>query len=316
LVILVVFASEPIRRQVFNLFKGVHYIFFAFFTFGSLHAPHFLDLTIIAACIYGLDLIIRFIVGTFPKKTTTLDPRPGGITRVRFPKSAFAKTFKMHKVGQYMYLNFPGFNFFEWHPFSVSSAPKSDEVEINIRQIGNYTNGLYEFATQNAGQQVYIRTEGPYGDLNLNYRRFPFMLLYAGGIGITPVIGIVRDLFSQPNKRRALHTVYLVWSIPREENYEWFRDVFEDVLNNNESNTRLILKVHITGAQNELAPPLYTGRPNPKAVMDEIGTDPSGGACFVFVCGPAPMVKDVWDNTTRQRSKGRPFIFHYETFEF
>jgi len=316
LVVQVVMATEPIRRKAWNVFKAFHFLYFAWFVLGGLHAPNdFSIYAVVAAGIYGLDIIIRLITGTAPKKTTLLEARPGGITRVRFPKSNFAKAFKMHKVGQYMFLNFPGLNFFEWHPFSVTSAPQDDEVEFNIRALGNYTTALNELA-QNR-QRLYVRAEGPYGDINLNYRRFPFMLLVCGGIGITPVMGIIRDCFSRPHKKRALHTVYCIWSIPSEENYGWFSDVFQGILdNNNQSNTKLILRVQVSRAQNELAPPLYSGRANMKEIMDEIGTDPSGGSCFVFVCGPPPMVQDCWDQTTRQKRKGRPFVYHHEIFEF
>jgi predicted ferric reductase len=33
-----------------------------------------------------------------------------------------------------------------------------------------------------------MRVDGPYGNQKLNYRRFPNLLLVAGGIGITPVL--------------------------------------------------------------------------------------------------------------------------------
>jgi predicted ferric reductase len=34
--------------------------------------------------------------------------------------------------------------------------------------------------------------DGPYGNMNVNYQRFPVLLLIAGGIGITPIIGILK----------------------------------------------------------------------------------------------------------------------------
>jgi len=37
--------------------------------------------------------------------------------------------------------------------------------------------------------------DGPYGNLNLNYRRYPRLVLVAGGIGITPVMGLLRDAY-------------------------------------------------------------------------------------------------------------------------
>ncbi len=41
-------------------------------------------------------------------------------------------------------------------------------------------------------KSLWIRVDGPYGDLNMNYRRYPVLLLVSGGIGVTPAMGILK----------------------------------------------------------------------------------------------------------------------------
>jgi len=115
-----------------------------------------------------------------------------------------------------------------------------------------------------------------------------------------------------------LRRVYLIWSIPSEDNYGWFADDFRGFVQAGVDGNypEFDLRVHCSRSQNPLAPPLYNGRPNVKDTLNRISADHPDLACFVFVCGPGPMVDDCWDNVNKQRRKGRPFHYHHEIFEF
>ena len=56
--------------------------------------------------------------------------------------------------------------------------------------LGNFTEKLVE--TAKGKQNMLIRVDGPYGNLDFNYRRFPIFVLVAGGIGVTPLMGILK----------------------------------------------------------------------------------------------------------------------------
>ncbi len=50
------------------------------------------------------------------------------------------------KPGDYIFINIPAIATFEWHPFTISSAPEqSDEISLHIRVVGHWTNKLYEY---------------------------------------------------------------------------------------------------------------------------------------------------------------------------
>ncbi|NXD04536.1 NOX5 oxidase, partial [Certhia familiaris] len=58
------------------------------------------------------------------------------------------KSFRF-QPGDYIYLNIPAIATFEWHPFSISSAPEQPEtLWLHIRARGQWTTKLYEFFQQ------------------------------------------------------------------------------------------------------------------------------------------------------------------------
>ena len=80
----------------------------------------------------------------------------------------------MHTVGQYYFVNFPALSLTEWHPFSVSSGPREDGVELHIRALGDHTNRIVELAKERSGgsSHTWICIDGPYGCQSFNYRRY------------------------------------------------------------------------------------------------------------------------------------------------
>ena len=50
------------------------------------------------------------------------------------------------KPGDYAYINIPDIAKFQWHPFTISSAPEqSDMISLHVRAVGHWTNKLYEY---------------------------------------------------------------------------------------------------------------------------------------------------------------------------
>ena len=115
------------------------------------------------------------------------------IVHVVFSKHRLAN----YAVGNYVFLNFPQISFWEWHPFTLSSGPHDEYNEVHIKSLGDFTGKLYARAQQAASlkQKLWLRVDGPYGKFSLNHNRYPVVVLVAGGVGVTPSIACLKDIY-------------------------------------------------------------------------------------------------------------------------
>ena len=233
------------RRKMFNVFYWSHYGFIGFYVLAWLHVPQTHPFLIIGAGLYALDKFLRLIWMSLPRKMLVFRNKGKSIAQVRFEKSQVTQWLGMHKVGQYYFVNFPALSLTEWHPFSVSSGPREDSVELHIRALGDHTKEIVALATDKATKAggndttTYIRVDGPYGLHDFNFRRFPVMLLVGGGVGITPVMGMLKDIYNvgrytETERKRVLphcvEMVYAVWVMPNEEDFNCFKDELNECM--------------------------------------------------------------------------------------
>uniref|UniRef100_A0A6B2LHV1 Ferric reductase NAD binding domain-containing protein n=1 Tax=Arcella intermedia TaxID=1963864 RepID=A0A6B2LHV1_9EUKA len=164
--------------------------------------------------------------------------------------------------------------------------------------------------------RVWVRADGPYGHLNLDYHRYSHVVLIAGGIGITPIIGILKEIFAGKKRRSRIQSVLMVWSVPSEGESGWFMDEMKYLYQiSNSSSIKLEIKIHLSRAK-EVPPGLFlnSGRPDLDKYLD--GATQERAPCFVFVCGPKKLVNSAWDISTKLQRKGKICHFHHETFQF
>ena len=107
-------------------------------------------------------------------------------------------------AGQFVWLNIGNSPFLlNENPFSVSSAPRaSADTAFVIKEVGDFTRSI---GTIKPGTRAYV--DGPHGNLTLDGRRGKGVALIAGGVGIAPLLSILRDLV-QTGDRRPIMLVY------------------------------------------------------------------------------------------------------------
>lgn len=104
-----------------------------------------------------------------------------------------------YKAGQFVWLNVGHSAFsLKENPFSISSAPAAGpEVSFIIKELGDFTRTIGQIAP---GTVAYL--DGPYGNLSVDGRDEPGVALIAGGVGIAPLIGILRQMRLTGDTRR------------------------------------------------------------------------------------------------------------------
>jgi predicted ferric reductase len=100
--------------------------------------------------------------------------------------------------GQFAWLTVWGSPFkITGHPFSFSSsaAVTDGHVDLTIRNLGDFTSVIYKVPV---GQRVYL--DGPYGTFTIG-NPADMHVLIAGGVGITPMMSMIRTLADRGDKR-------------------------------------------------------------------------------------------------------------------
>lgn len=102
-----------------------------------------------------------------------------------------------YTAGQFVWMTegarrFPLFD----HPFSIADSPQRPGLSLIIKEVGDFTNTIGELAPGTA-----IGIDGPYGEFTLAAHSGDCILLIAGGVGIAPVMGLLRDLVARQDPR-------------------------------------------------------------------------------------------------------------------
>ncbi|KAL6222095.1 hypothetical protein ACLB2K_005487 [Fragaria x ananassa] len=121
-----------------------------------------------------------------------------------------------YRSGQYIFLQCPAISPFEWHPFSITSAPGDEHLSVHIMTVGDWTKELKRAISEGDHSisivhqaasvaamdqrrlfnQPKLFLDGPYGAPAQDYRNYDVLLLVGLGIGATPFVSILKDLLN------------------------------------------------------------------------------------------------------------------------
>ena len=113
-----------------------------------------------------------------------------------------------YKSGQFIFVRFYNAKLSrEAHPFSIASKSDNAELKIIVKSLGDFTSKI---AHLRVGDKVSI--EGPYGRFNYNRDGGKHQIWLAGGIGITPFMGMAEDILDNHNLKNRVDLYYSVKS--------------------------------------------------------------------------------------------------------
>ncbi len=105
------------------------------------------------------------------------------------------------RPGQFAWLKIGTSPFgFEEHPFTIAStATQPWRKEFAIRPVGDFAESLVGLQP---GGRVYL--DGPHGNLTLDGLRSTAFVFIAGGVGVTPMLSMLRTMAERGDRRRAV----------------------------------------------------------------------------------------------------------------
>lgn len=317
-----VFAQNYFRRNHFEVFYYLHHVYLVLFAAVLWHAASAWYYLIGGLSLWFVDRCIRVYqrtrwwkvshVQAFPEETITLlkfVPQHDLIGR--FPDFTFS-------CGQYLYVNIPAVAPHEWHPFTISSAPSDRVVNCHIKDMGpdSFTGKLHALAQLDPDpSSLVVNIDGPYGEW-FDHSKFDRVLLVAGGIGVTPVHSIFRELWHLTGSGHCrCQCVNLVWSVRNPAAIDPFLATLQEIRDNSRDG-RFTFSLHVTAAdgdRNEYQGlPIMSGRVPIATVVDQFAASAArSDISHVFFCGPGSLAADTDSACLRNN-----LSFHKETFAF
>ena len=305
LMCIAVTSLEKVRRANFERFWYTHHMFVILFVFWSIHgafcmiqpdfAPYCVSLGSTAigvfwqywmygGYIYLLERIAREIRGKHKTYISKVVQHPSMVCEIQIKKEN-TKT----KAGQYIFFCCPEYSIYQYHPFTLTSAPEEDYISIHMRMVGDFTKGVGKIlgceidrpklGGINASQVVSINkndgssdnvdpairrllprvyVDGPFGSASEDVFKFEIVLLVGAGIGVTPFASILKSIWYRmnfPQKKTRLRKVYFFWVCRDFESFEWFRSLLlaieaQDMDNHIEIHTYLTAQIKADDATN------------------------------------------------------------------
>ncbi|XVE64767.1 hypothetical protein DITRI_Ditri07aG0128300 [Diplodiscus trichospermus] len=210
------------RISGFNAFWYSHHLFVVVYVLLIIHGVSLYLVHIwylkttwmylaVPVLLYAGERTLRFFrSGFYTVRLLKVAIYPGGVLTLQMSKPPQFR----YRSGQYMFLQCPAVSPFEWHPFSITSAPGDYYLSVHIRQLGDWTQELKRLFSEvceppAAGKSGLLRADettkkslpkllidGPYGAPAQDYQKYDVLLLVGLGIGATPFISILKDLLN------------------------------------------------------------------------------------------------------------------------
>jgi len=325
---IIMFTSHSvIRRHFFEVFYWSHFNYIFFIIFGCLHQQKFITFTAIGLSLYFVDRVVRLVIGLRTIKVVAMEAIHSGVTKIVFEYKQY------YEAGQYVFVNFPNLSppvsLVDWHPVSLSSAPSvlddgTHYGSVHIKCNGGFTKQLYARAQEGSeynDASLRMRIDGPYGKASIDFMRYRTVMLVSGGVGVTPMMSILRDLVDRQVSSMPITTqaIYFLWVIPDIDSYSWFATELKELLNRAAALPTqaylLDIKVFLTRSTTTPSSMYFQGRPNLKYLMRDIKNYHGSGDVAVGACGPAAMLQEVRNAAVVESNETGLIKVHCETFE-
>lgn len=211
---------------------------------------------------------------------------PSGAMELRIIKPSFKYT-----AGQWLFIQVPEISRWQWHPFTITSAPEDPYVSLHIRQVGDFTRALGDRlgagpsvvaamtqaamkgaekdennlvlgtrgdfveldSSSSARPLPTVRIDGPFGAPAEDVFGCEVAILVGAGIGVTPFASILKHIWYRQKKGNigSLRRVEFFWVCRDAPSFGWFQSLLQEVEAAQADPNFLRINVYLTQKINE-----------------------------------------------------------------
>lgn len=276
-----------LRNRLYILFQYSHkFVGTVFFIIVILHAWSFWYFAAGSLLMWLSDKLVRSVQAACMLVPSKLEWHArSGVVMLRLKRDACVDV----QPGQYFNINIPSISLNEWHPFTAS-AVLPDGIYFYIKAMRPARDAVCGYhrvpwtarlaaLVQEAKAIPTVRLGGPYG--NTHFDDYANMVLFAGGIGITPMIAIFNDLLRRAMAGQAprhIKTATLVWMTRSVSDFRLFEEFFalatraaNRTYSDGGSRTRTTATTAATKTASSLTAPRSSQHPLPRAATPLAG---------------------------------------------
>eukprot|EP01119_Soliformovum_irregulare_P019416 TRINITY_DN613_c0_g2_i2.p1 TRINITY_DN613_c0_g2~~TRINITY_DN613_c0_g2_i2.p1 ORF type:complete len:600 (-),score=137.02 TRINITY_DN613_c0_g2_i2:659-2428(-) len=193
LCLLLMYPLTFFRRKNFEVFWASHHLYIVFIVLLLIHGsgqlltwPMFYLIFAVPGFLFLFERLFRLFKAAAKTEVIVAKPLLDEVTLLRVTKPRV-----MRKVypGQWVWIRCRNISSFEWHPFTLTSAPHEEFLEIHAKAVGAWTKSLYELVVEQSKDpkeeklesgksfNLKIDVDGPFGAPAQNFkvisRNFP-----------------------------------------------------------------------------------------------------------------------------------------------
>lgn len=294
--------------------------------------------------IYTIERMVRFLRSFHKVVVIKVVEHPSKTIEVQMRRKGF-----FAEAGQYVFINVPSAAYFEWHPFTLTSAPEEDYFSVHIRVVGDWTEkvskllGVGREDFQQAWELPKIAIDGPFGTASEDVFSHEVGMLVGAGIGVTPFASILKSVFyklTQEGSNLGLKKMYFYWICPNPDSFEWFADLLSSVeqqmqdkglsdfldthiyltrgWKDNQAFAIMLREGDDRDAITGLQAKTHFGRPDWPNIFDAISLSHPSTSVGVFFCGPPVLSHNLHRYCNEYTEKGGAerarFFYNKENF--
>ncbi|MDH5647367.1 MAG: FAD-binding oxidoreductase, partial [Candidatus Heimdallarchaeota archaeon] len=231
--------------------------------------------------------------------TTTLQSRPAKRKSIKWEAECIeiiqetpdVRTFRFEKPedwtfvpGQYLMVFFPEVFGKKNRAYSIASSPNSDYIDLTIKLYGLFTHHMW---TLTEGSTWTLR--GPYGHFILNTERKNDVLLLGAGVGVTPLMSMIRWATEVKSDRRFL----LLYSNKKPKDIIFHNEL--QAIERMNPNVKIVYTLTRLEDRLKQSWPGLTGRINGEMVKSQVmeWQNNDGETPTSLTCGPIVMIETV-----------------------
>ena len=247
---ILLFSLPFIRNNNFELFKYSHCLFVVYYGCLVIHGAFcFIPLDSRRRCSFPTSFIwvtvpllwylgekmYREINGWRKIKVSKIILHPSHVIEFQFQ----GQHLMPFRPGQYVYIKVPSISCFQWHPYTITSAPEDRFLSVHIRVCGDWTRRLHLNLGLAGNAQPHeiaamlprICIDSSYGSSFASISSFSVLILIGAGIGQTPFASILRSIIhtAKRNSSVTYRKVYFIGICRHTTAFEWFHEILSEI---------------------------------------------------------------------------------------